>query len=132
MRRLYRSAAYASLALGAIGVVAPVLPTTPFVILAAWCFARSDPHLAEKLYEHPTFGPYLRNWRDEGAIPLRAKVMAIGAMAASFVISVITVPFAWVPFVLGPIMAAVAIWIATRPRPKPVDPVTVERAADDR
>ncbi|TVR10069.1 MAG: DUF454 domain-containing protein [Salinarimonadaceae bacterium] len=122
MRRIYRSAAYASLALGAIGIVAPLLPTTPFVILAAWCFARSDPHLAEKLYAHPKFGPYLRNWRDEGAIPLRAKAIAIVAMAISFAISIAVIPFTWAPFVLGPIMAAVAIWIATRPSPRPTLP----------
>lgn len=126
MRRLYRSAAYASVALGAIGIVAPVLPTTPFLILAAWCFARSDPHLAEKLYAHPKFGPALRDWRDQGAIPRRGKAMALVAMAVSFAISVALVPWAWAPFVIGPIMAAVAIWIATRPSPKRGDPVPPE------
>lgn len=118
MRLVYRASAYASLALGAIGLVAPILPTTPFVILAAWCFTRSDPHLAEKLYSHPRYGRSLRAWRDEGAIPAKAKAFAIGAMAASFAFTVVFAPFPAAPLVVGPILAVVAVWIATRPVPR--------------
>ena len=75
MRRFYLCLGYASLALGVIGIFLPVLPTTPFVLLAAWCFARSNPALADRLYSHPRFGAVLRAWRDERAIPLRAKLM---------------------------------------------------------
>lgn len=64
-------------ALGAVGVVTPVLPTTPFLLVAAACFARASPRFYQRLLANPTFGPLIRDWREQHAIPLRAKIMAI-------------------------------------------------------
>jgi uncharacterized membrane protein YbaN (DUF454 family) len=72
-----------SLAIGIVGIVLPLLPTAPFVILAAFCFARSSPRLEYWLETHPRFGPTIANWRRYGAISKRAKVFSVATMAAS-------------------------------------------------
>lgn len=117
-RRIHLGLGYASLALGIAGIVLPVLPTTPFVILAAWCFARSNPALAARLYDHPRFGPLLTTWRDQGAIPSHAKVYALLAMAASYAVTVWLSPGPTIPYILAAVMGGVAIYIVTRPSPR--------------
>jgi uncharacterized membrane protein YbaN (DUF454 family) len=69
--------------LGALGVVTPVLPTTPFLLLAAACFARASPRLYQRLLANATFGPLIRDWREQRAIPRRAKRMAIATIAVT-------------------------------------------------
>jgi len=71
-------------ALGFIGAFLPVLPTTPFLILAAACFARTSPRLEARLLSHPLFGSSLREWRSRGAIPRRAKVLALVGCAFGY------------------------------------------------
>ena len=84
MRLLYLVLGFAFVALGIVGAFLPVLPTTPFLIVAAGCFARSSPRLERRLLEHPRFGPLLKEWRARGAIPLRAKWMALAGMTVGF------------------------------------------------
>jgi uncharacterized membrane protein YbaN (DUF454 family) len=84
MRGVFLALGIAFVALGFIGAFLPVLPTTPFLILAAACFARSSPRLENWLLEHPRFGPLLRGWRERGAIPVKAKMLALGGMAIGF------------------------------------------------
>ena len=71
------------LALGLVGAFLPVLPTTPFLLLAAAAFSRSSHTLANRLYQHKRFGPMLLEWEQYRIIPLRAKVLATGMIAAS-------------------------------------------------
>ncbi len=68
-------------ALGIIGAILPLMPTTIFLILAAGCFARSSPVLERRLLDHPRFGPLILAWRHERVIPVRAKIMACTGMA---------------------------------------------------
>lgn len=84
MRAVYLTLGIGFVVLGFIGAFLPVLPTTPFLIVAAACFARSSPQLENRLLQHPQFGPLLRNWRARGAIPVKAKLMALGGMAVGF------------------------------------------------
>lgn len=103
MRGIYFVLGLACVALGFIGAFLPVLPTTPFLILAAACFARSSPRLENWLLSHPRFGPLLRAWRERGAIPKTAKFMALAGMSIGFLVF-------WIGGNPGPLlMAGVAI-----------------------
>lgn len=117
MRRLYLCLGYGSIALAVIGLALPLLPTTPFLLLAIWCFARSSPERVEWLYEHPRFGGLLSSWRDEGAIPLSAKISAVGALGLSYMVILWTVDSEPVRLIVAVMMAGVALYVVTRPRP---------------
>jgi uncharacterized membrane protein YbaN (DUF454 family) len=113
MRRFaLRMAGFLSLALGAIGAFLPLLPTVPFVLLAAFCFARSSPELEARLLQHPRYGPHLVAWRQSRSVSRKAKRAAWGTFALSAAIGLLTLPgwWAWIP-------AGVAVigstWIAS-------------------
>jgi len=118
MRQLYLCLGYASLALGLVGIFLPVLPTTPFVLLALWCFSRSNPALAERLYTHPRFGTLLITWRDQRAIPRRAKIYALSMLALSYGLILWLSDSEYLPYILAAVMGGVALYIATRPSPR--------------
>jgi uncharacterized membrane protein YbaN (DUF454 family) len=106
----------AAMALGTAGIFLPLLPTVPFMILAAFCFARSSPQLEARLLADPVMGPHIRSWRHEGAISRRGKGFALAAFTASALFGLFLL--AW-PFNLLPLAAAFigGGWIATRPLP---------------
>ena len=85
-----------SVALGVIGIFLPVLPTTPFLLLAAACFMRSPQRFYDWLVNHPKLGPWIRDYLDGEGIPLKGKVYAIGLMWASIGLSCYLVPMPWV------------------------------------
>lgn len=113
-RYFYLAAGYLSLTLGGIGILLPLLPTVPFMILAAFCFARSSPRLEAWLVEHRHFGQHIKAWREKGAISRRGKTAALAAFAASVVLSF---AFAPMPAPLISLLAAVlgGSWIWSRP-----------------
>jgi uncharacterized protein len=86
MRGLFLALGLVFVGIGFAGIVLPVLPTTPFLILAAACFARSSTRLERWLLEHPHFGPVLRDWRERGAIPARAKLAALAGTGLGFLL----------------------------------------------
>jgi uncharacterized protein len=104
------------IAIGLVGIVIPGLPTTVFLLIAAWAFSRSSDRFQRWLCEHPFLGPPVIAWRDHGAVPLKAKVLAIVMMAASLLVIVIYNGAGWMlPTFVGGIMAAVAAYLVTRP-----------------
>ena len=78
-----------SVALGLIGAVLPVLPTTPLMILAAFFFSKSSPRFEAWLLNHRIFGPVITEWRKTGAIAPRIKTIAVGTMAGVFLLSLL-------------------------------------------
>lgn len=112
-RSLYLGAGLTSLSLGLVGAVLPIMPTVPFLLLAAFCFARSNPVWEQKLLDHPTYGPSLRQWRERRAIARPAKVGAIGAMSVGAVVTWFTLGFPWV-FLSLAVLVLAGGWIWTR------------------
>lgn len=117
MRLAYRIAGLAALGLGLLGIFLPLLPTVPFVLLAAFCFARSNPVWEERLLAHPRYGPHIRAWRDQGAISRKGKAMALVAFLVSAVAGLLLLgaPISYVPAAVGLVGAT---WIASRPDPE--------------
>lgn len=103
--------------LGALGAFLPVLPTTPFLLVAAWAFARSSRRLRAWLYGHPRFGAALRAWHEHGAIPRRGKVLSIVGMSLSFAWVLHQAEQWWLPLVVGLTLSCVAAFVLTRPEP---------------
>jgi len=95
VRYLLLAVGWLSVALGFIGIFVPVLPTTPFLLLAAACFVRSSQRFYNWLVMHPRLGPWFRDYLDGNGIPLKGKVYAIGTMWLSIGISCWLVPLVW-------------------------------------
>lgn len=102
--------------LGIIGALLPLMPTTVFLIAAAWAFGRSSPRLEHWLLHHPKFGPILVAWREAGVIPRRAKIAACSGMLCGFVVFfMFSGPPWWLALFVGVCMLMIALWIASRP-----------------
>ena len=86
--------------LATLGVVLPLLPTTPFLLLAAWCFARSSPRFHHWLLHRSWFGSYLRHWQQHRALPKGAKPKAVALILVTFAVSIYFVPLLWVRILL--------------------------------
>ena len=106
-----------SLALGAIGIAVPLMPTTPLILLAAFAFARSSNRLHEWLITHDVFGTLIDNWQRHGAISRRAKIASVVSMAALLAISLAMAAPTVVIVVQLVVLGAVALFILTRPLP---------------
>lgn len=105
------------LALGIVGIFVPGLPTTVFVLMAAWAAARSSPRFLAWLEGHRVFGPTLRNWRAGRYVSRRAKISAALTMALSAVLLFWTAPRPWLAEGVTLFMACVLVWLWRRPEP---------------
>lgn len=103
------------LVLGVIGIALPVLPTTPFVLLAAFCFGKGSPRLRAWLTGHRRFGPMIEAWERTGGIPRRAKALACGMMSVTFLASAALGAALGVLVVQALLMGAGAAYVLTRP-----------------
>lgn len=123
MRWLWWLLAYASLGLGIVGIFVPGLPTTVFILLAAYAAARGSDRLRARLLAHPVFGSAIRDWEAHGAVSRRAKWAASVAMVACsaiLLVLMVAIPAhrGWMTALPIACMALVAAWLWRRPEPR--------------
>lgn len=119
MRPVWILAGFCCFIIGAIGIIVPLLPTTPFMLLATFAFARSSDTLHQWLLNHPRFGPSIRDWNAYGVIARRAKIIALLTIFATFLISIIMALPLYILIIQAVVLALVALFIISRPENPP-------------
>ena len=118
LRLILLASGWVSLALGILGIFLPLLPTTPFVLLSAYCFSKSSPRLHCWLINQPQLGPMIQNWEQQGSISQNAKVTSTVLMIVFFSLSVVFLNFSvLLKGTLVCIGTGVLCFIWTRPLP---------------
>jgi hypothetical protein len=107
-------------AIGVVGVFLPLLPTTVFLLVAAWAFSRSSERWHRWLREHEHFGGAVRAWEAHHAMPRRAKRIAFLTLAASYAVTALVFgPLSWAAIIGGACIGGVALYIARVPALEP-------------
>lgn len=119
-RLLYGLLAYVSLTIGLVAIVVPGLPTTEFILLAAWAATRSSPRLSAWLENHRLLGPILHNWRNGKVIQRRAKLSATVSMVLCASLMLVFLEHRWPVFLTIAGMALGNLWIWSRPETPPL------------
>lgn len=122
LRWVYLAFALFFLACAVVGLFLPVMPTVPFLLLAAWAATRSSPRLLAWLEEHPRFGAQLKDWRNGGVVRRRSKWLATVVMTGSAVLMPFVAGRNWVVATAIALMAVVLAWLWRRPEQPPARP----------
>ena len=102
-------------ALGLLGAFLPILPTTPFLLVAGACFARSSPELHRRMLAMRAFGPYLEQWQREHTVPPEAKRRAYGLVVVTFAVSIWLVDATGLRILIAAIGVALLAFLASLP-----------------
>ncbi len=116
-RLLWLSLGFVALVLAVLGIALPLLPTTPFLLVAAFAFARSSERLHTWLVTHPRFGPSIGHWRREGAISRNAKVVSVAVMVAALTLSWLADVAPIILAAQATVLAMAAAFVISRPDP---------------
>ena len=120
MKPLYFSLAWLFFVIGILAIFVPVIPTTPFMILALWAFSKSSERFHHWLYHHRLFGPPLQHWHQYRVIPLVAKIFAIFFMSVSFLYLVLYSGInSWIIVSAGIFILIAAVYILSKPSRAP-------------
>lgn len=125
-----------AVALGVLGIFLPLLPTTPFLLLAAACFVRSSPAFYRWLLGHPRLGKYIHYYLSGAGMPMKAKIYTLILIWASMLLSAFVLTDSWIPKVILPLIGlAVSLYILRLPTlnlAAPHDPTTEDQSADSK
>jgi uncharacterized membrane protein YbaN (DUF454 family) len=113
-RLMYFALGWSFFGLGVLGAILPVLPTTPFMLLAAWGFSRSSPRFERWLLEHRWFGPSIVRWRAHRVVPLRVKLVSYATMLVTFSLSLASGRLSWWALVGQAALMAYGAWFLAR------------------
>lgn len=114
-RPLWLGIGLTSLACGAAGAALPLIPATPFLLLAAYAFARSSPRLHTWLLDHPHLGPVINDWRHNGSIARPVKLAALATIIVTLLITMVLGFSPWIIALQAVVLTCVAVFIVTRP-----------------
>jgi len=107
---LWKILGFLSLGMAYVGVITPGLPYSPFVVFAAYCFAKSSPRMHAWIMNHKTFGPFINNWNQKRVFPLKLKFFMLASMSVSLILMIVSgVPMRGVVYT-GIFMVLVAVW----------------------
>lgn len=130
MKYLWIGLGWLALGLGIAGAFLPLLPTTPFLLLAAFSFSKGSQHLHDWLLQHRTLGPPIHNWQQYRAVSRQAKIWATASIVVLFCLSIVLQAPYWAILVQATILTGVTLFLWTRREPptndhhQPKDPVT--------
>ncbi|MCE9662773.1 YbaN family protein [Halomonas sp. M5N1S17] len=119
-RFVWRTLAYGCIGLGTAGLVVPLLPTTPFLLVAAWAAPKGSPRLARWLWQHPRIGPTLHAWQEQRAVPRRAKRLAVVLLLFSWLVLWLGKAPSGVLALTAVLFIGVATFVLTRPDATPL------------
>lgn len=116
LKILYQVGGSISIGLAMTGLFLPVLPTTPFVLLAIFLFGKSQPEKIQEIIQHPRLGPFVQDYLDPQGIPLKSKIKALLVLWLSILISVtFFIPLIAIKILILSIASLVSIWIWMKP-----------------
>lgn len=118
---LYRVLAVSALGAGALGLLLPLLPTTPFILVALWASARGAPEWHVRIRSHPRFGPSIRAWQAQRAVSTRAKSLACGSMVATWAVLWLGGANPAILIALAVLFITVSAYLLSRPEPLEAD-----------